>query len=171
MNQSFGRNILRAALFCGAVTFGSLTFADPTFAQDAAASAEAEVDDEGLTFFDSVSFDQSLSSELSKKPEATMVLPSGPFSPNQIPVRLEKWLAVVSKNGGSVKLKRDNGGVPTRGILSDVVELTVKTNAEAEQNALYSNAKNYDVTVFFKGNEVTSVRFVRKAEPAEAEKK
>jgi len=70
-----------------------------------------------------------------------------------------------------VKLKRDTGGVPTRGILSDVVDLAVKTNTEAEQNALYTNAKNYDVTVFFKDNEVTSVRFVRKAEPAEAAKK
>jgi len=169
MTQSFGRTILRTALICGAMTFGTSAIADLAFAQDAAATAAAE--DEGLTFFDSVSFDQSLSTELSKKPEATLVLPSGPFSPNQIPGRLEKWLAVVSKNGGSVKLKRDTGGVPTRGILSDVVDLAVKTNTEAEQNALYTDAKNYDVTVFFKDNEVTSVRFVRKAEPAEAAKK
>jgi len=129
-------------------------------AQDAAVA-----EDEGLTFFDSVAFDKDLADTLAKAPDQALIVPSGPFSPNQLPPRIEKWLSVVAKSGDSVKLKKEVPGPATRGMLSDVVELSVKSRQDAETEAMYKVAHSYNALVTFNGNDVTGIRFIKR--PAE----
>ena len=132
-----------------------------------AAAADAAVTDKEITFFDSVAFDKTLADTLAKAPDQALIVPSGPFSPNSLPPRLEKWLGVVAKSGGSVKLKKElpNEGPATRGVLSDVVELSVKSRQDAEIEAMYTAAKSYNALVTFNGNDVIAIRFIKR--PAE----
>jgi hypothetical protein len=134
----------------------------PSPAEDAAAVEE-------LTFFDSYSFDKDLSDQLKLEPVSAVVLPSGPFTPNQIPPRLEKWLSAVAKSGGKVKLKKD-AGAPTRGFLSDMVDLKIKADDASELAALYATAQKYDVIVSYSGSNVTSIHFSKRPIPAEEKK-
>ncbi len=150
------------ALFLGPAAMA----AEPEAA--APAAAESAVTAEELTFFDSLAFDKDLSSTLGKQPSGAMVVPSGPFSPNALPPRLEKWLSVVLKSGGSVKLKKVSSEPPARGILSDVIELSVKSHQDAEQNAMYAAAKAYDVLVTFNSNDVTGIQFNKRPAAAPA---
>lgn len=139
--------------------------ADTPAEGQAQSSAPAEPEEE-LAFFDSSSFDKSLTDELAKNPPHALVVPSGPFSPNQIPPRLERWISAVSKTGGSVKLQRERTGAPTRGFLSDTVELAVKAHKDSELDAMYAHVKNYDAILSFNGNDVTAVRFIKRAAAA-----
>lgn len=141
---------------------------DTAKAQNASAATPVAQDsstansDDDLTFFDSSAFDTSLADELAKHPDQAVIVPSGPFGPNQIPPRLEKWLAEVSKTGGSVKLKRETAGPPTRGILSDVVDMSVKSHEEAQLSAMYAHAHDYNVLIIYDGNDVKSVHFIKR---------
>ena len=151
-----------ALLAAGATVF----IGHVTLAADADALATAATSDDDITFFDSLAFDEDLSHTLAKQPGKTLVVPSGPFSPNQLPPRIEKWLSVVSKSGGSVKLKKVSSDPPSRGILSDMVELSVKSHQDAETSAMYAAAKSYDAIVTFNGNDVTGIQFIKRATPA-----
>jgi hypothetical protein len=149
-----GRTIAKAAFSVFLVAGLALLPAAPAAAADT---------NEELTFFDSLAFDKSLADTLAKQPDQAVIVPSGPFSPNQLPPRLEKWLSVVSKTGGSVKLKKEsNTEVATRGVLSDVVELSVKARQDAELEAIYTHAKAYNVLVTFNGNDVTAIQFIKR---------
>lgn len=152
---------LGLAVFPG---FAAMAAEPEAAAPAAAASATAEE----LTFFDSLAFDKDLADTLAKQPSGALVVPSGPFSPNALPPRLEKWLSVVSKSGGSVRLKKVSSEPPSRGILSDVVELSVKSHQDAELSAMYAAAKSYDVLVTFNGNDVTGIQFNKRPAAAPA---
>jgi len=118
---------------------------------------------EDVTFFDSVSFDRELADQLAHRPDQSIVVPSAPFSPNQIPVRLEKWMSEVSKSGGTVKLQKVAGGEASRGILADLVDLSVRAHDDSELSEMYAVAKTYDIVVSYTGNDVISVRFIKRA--------
>ena len=118
-----------------------------------------------VTFFDSISFDKELADQLQKQPSQAQVVPSAPFSPNQIPVRLEKWISVVSKAGGTVKLQKLASGPASRGILADLVDLSIKAHDESELTEMYAVAKSYNVIVSYNGSDVVAVRFVKRPDP------
>ena len=118
---------------------------------------------ENIDFFDSSSFDKELADCLAKKPSEAIVMPSGPFGPNQIPSRLEKWLSAISDGGGAVKLKKEVASAPpTRGVLADLIDLSVKKVEASERAEMYGKADGYDAILTYNGNDVTSVRFVKR---------
>ena len=43
------------------------------------------------------------------------------------------------------------------------MELSVKSHKDAELNAMYAAAKQYDVLVTFNGNDVTGIQFNKRA--------
>jgi hypothetical protein len=167
MESSMAKYMTRL-IFAGAFLAVTVFASRMVLAADAAVppAAAAAVDDDGLTFFDSVAFDEDLSHTLAKQPNTALVVPSGPFSPNQLPTRLEKWLSVIAKSGGSVKLKKVSADPPSRGFLSDMVELSVKSHQDAELSAMYAAVKSYDAIVTFNGNDVTGVQFIKRPAPA-----
>ena len=57
-----------------------------------------------ITFIDTQKFDSELSSSLSSIKKPVEVDFHNPITPNEIPPRLEKWLAMVDKSGGKVNV-------------------------------------------------------------------
>jgi hypothetical protein len=57
-----------------------------------------------ITFIDTQKFDSELSSSLSSIKKPVEVNFHNPITPNEIPPRLEKWLAMVDKSGGKVNV-------------------------------------------------------------------
>ncbi len=54
-------------------------------------------------FFDSTTFDQSLSRAMNNKQAEIEVSVLTPFSSNNIPSRVDAWLTVIKEKGGNVK--------------------------------------------------------------------
>lgn len=107
---------------------------------------------EKVTYIDTNSFDRSLNSSLSANLERVEILVDDKISPIAIPERLNKWLAAVDANGGSVQVKQvevDSAG-KTRGfpiaLIGLAIELIRLLRADTEEKR-YESAGNYDAEV------------------------
>ena len=73
--------------------------------------------------------------------------PSQPFSVNEIPDRLDKWLYVVQESGGHVtSVKQDVD--PQRGLISEGIDLVLLVVDYVVEKRTYSPAAQYDATVY-----------------------
>lgn len=115
-----------------------------------------------LSFFDSGSFDNKLSSTLRAGDPEVYITFAEPLTVNRIPPRLDKWLAAVEKYGGKVELKPEATG--SRGILGAVIDLILGIYDMAKEKILYGPAEKYNVDIFFQQGTgvVTKMVFVRK---------
>lgn len=140
-------------------------------AKDVAEQTE-ETGETTLEFFDSGSFDKKLSKALRDDLEVVSVEFPAPTSVNTIPERLDKWLAAVEKDEGKVELKPDPDHAD-RGILSEVLSLTVKVFKFGKKKRTYSPAEDYDTTVYYLpgSGTITRVDFKRKESLDTEEKK
>ena len=122
-----------------------------------------------VSFFDVSHFDKQLSGAMSHGVTAVMVTFEAPASVNGIPERLNKWLSVIEKNGGTVELQPDPDypAITQRGVFGivPVVLGALAAIYEAIENTvLYGPAKGYNATVYYiRGSGVmTQVVFSRK---------
>ena len=72
-------------------------------------STPATLPKQNITFIDTTKFDQEMSDSLSSQESNVDVVFYNPVSPNQIPPRLEKWLAEVDNMGGKVTIAQPKG--------------------------------------------------------------
>jgi hypothetical protein len=116
-----------------------------------------------LNLYDSITFDFQLSSSLAAKLPAVTVKLIAPFTVNDIPERIDKWLNAVREYGGKVELKPDPDYPASRnfGLILDLLE---KVYDVAKEMLIYSNAENYNVDVLYKpaSGEVTKFVFTLK---------
>jgi hypothetical protein len=142
--------LLLAAFFLAAFTTDSRA-ADPDTRQ-AADGAE-------LSLYDSITFDIKLSSALGKKLPAVTVRSVAPFTLNQIPERIDKWLDAVRKHGGQIELKPDPDYPASRdfGLIYDLLS---KAYDLAKEALIYRKAENYNVDVLYKPASGEVTRFV-----------
>lgn len=117
-----------------------------------------ESDQPNVEFFDSGSFDRKLSNALNADPPTVTVTFPAPITVNGIPERLDKWLAMVEKYGGTVELKPEDDG--TRGLISEIISLIVGIYEAIKEKMIYEPVGDYNATVFYKKGEGTITRVV-----------
>jgi hypothetical protein len=115
-----------------------------------------------LAFIDSSTFDSDLHDALSKEPGTVHITPAAPFSLNEIPPRMDKWLAAVKSGGGKVAARQDTA-VATRGLIGMVIDVVVALFDQVAEKRLYAPAENYDATLYYGADGmVDRVMFTRK---------
>ena len=112
-----------------------------------------------LDLYDSITFDIKLSSTLAAKPPAVTVKLIAPFTVNNIPERIDKWLDSVRQHGGKVELKADPD-YPASRDFGLILGLLNKAYDLAKERLIYSHAKNYNVDVLYKPGSGEVTRFV-----------
>jgi hypothetical protein len=117
-----------------------------------------------LTFLDSGSFDQALSTAMSRGAEVVAVEVFGQVSPNDLPDRLGRWLHAVSSRGGVVRAERDPRLPKERSFGSEaVIQLLVMTYDMVSRELMYASANGYGAVVHVapEENRVTRILFIR----------
>ncbi len=115
-----------------------------------------------VAFIDSSTFDTDLHEALAKATDSVHVTPAARFSLNEIPPRMDKWLAAVKSGGGKVAARQDTA-VATRGLIAMVIDVMVALFDKAAEKRLYAPAENYDATLYYGGDgKVDRVMFTRK---------
>ena len=118
-----------------------------------------------LDLFDSIAFDFKLSRSLSAKQPVVTVKSIAPFTVNDIPERIDKWLYAVSNNDGIVDLKPDPDYPLNRDFGSGIIfELLNKVFDLTKEMLMFRYAKNYNVDILYKpgSGEVTKFVFTLK---------
>jgi len=135
----------------------------PSDGRGAGANNNQEPASTELNLYDSITFDIKLSSSLAAKLPAVTVKLIAPFTVNNIPERIDKWLDSVRKYSGNVELKPDPDYPASRDI-GLIFDLLKKAYNLAKETLIYSHAKNYNVNVFYKpgSGEVTKFVFTLK---------
>jgi hypothetical protein len=112
-----------------------------------------------LSLYDSITFDIKLSSTLAAKLPAVTVNVIAPFTANNIPERIDKWLDSVRKYGGTIEVKPDPDYPASRdfGLIFDLLS---KAYDLAKEMLIYSNAENYNADVLYKPASGEVTRFV-----------
>lgn len=104
---------------------------------------------EKISYVDTNAFDRSLTSSLSANLDRVEIPIDDKISPIAIPERLNKWLAAVDANGGSVQVKQveaDSGGKTRRfpiALLGLAIEVVRLLRADPQETR-YQPAANYD---------------------------
>ncbi len=126
----------------------------------------------GLTFFDSDSFDSQLSTRLGGENAQVTVATMGPVTLNDMPKRLNAWLAAVSDRGGQVVVVNAGNTDPGTGqprFLGAIVATIGQAFVEGmialvRERRLYGPAKAYDATLVIApdSGQIQQVHFTRK---------
>jgi hypothetical protein len=150
-------------LWITSLVLGTLFLAGYPSEGGAGANNNQEPTSTELGMYDSITFDIKLSSTLAAKRQTVTVLVIAPFTVNNIPERIDKWLDSVRKYGGKVELRPDPD-YPASRDFGLILNLLNKAYDLAKEMLIYSNAKNYNVDVLYKpgSGEVTKFVFALK---------
>lgn len=119
------------------------------------------VPEKKIDLIDSEVFDYKLGLSLGRNLPAVEVNVISPFSTNEIPERIEKWLSAVDQHGGKVELKLDPTYGEERGVISEAIDLVVLAYDFIKKKTLYDATDNYDVVVYYRPEDgiVTKIVF------------
>jgi hypothetical protein len=112
-----------------------------------------------LNLYDSITFDIKLSNALAAKLPVVTVRSIAPFTVNNIPERIDKWLDSVRRYGGNVELKPDPD-YPVSRDFGLIFDLLTKAYDLAKEMLIYSNAENYNVDILYKAGNGEVTQFV-----------
>ena len=125
-----------------------------------------------LNFIDVAKFDRDLASAMSQKNDVTEVAFYEKVSPNSVPERLQKWLAVVEAKGGKVLVEPPPNELVSRSpfaALSLVGSLisTIKGLAHFNAEKIYETANGRDAVISLQRNNkgevvVNTIKFVKR---------
>ena len=125
-----------------------------------------------LTFFDSDSFDSQLSTRLGGENAQVTVATMGPVTLNDMPKRLNAWLAAVTDRGGQVVVVNAGNADPGSGrprFLGAIIATIGQAFVEGmismvRERRLYGPAKAYDATLVIApdSGQIQQVYFTRK---------
>lgn len=122
-----------------------------------------------LAFINSRTFDTDLSDAMRALAPEIVVTAASPFTLNNIPERLDKWLGLVKEKGGTVTaqaLPPKDQQLAARGLLGVIIDVVVALVQASAEHTLTDPAKNYDVRLYYDGvtGAVERVNFTRKTE-------
>ena len=105
-----------------------------------------------LNFIDIVNFDRQLAVSLKDIDETVNVAFYEKVSPNQIPERLQKWIASVEQSGGRVNIEQPKGEMVAKepfGILSIITSIIsgAKKLLSTNTDDIYKNIKGRDAVI------------------------
>lgn len=105
-----------------------------------------------IVFLDSIAFDSDVSDSMWEQNREIVIKPSSPFTLNEIPARMEKWLSVIKESGGSVKAKElpPKTQLAMRGIIGALIDIVVAIFGAVQEQAVYGAAKYYDATLEYR---------------------
>ena len=108
---------------------------------------------ETLTFIDTQSFDSEFVASLANNDAPVTVDFYSAVTPNQIPQRLEKWMALAEINGGKISVTQPSGEMTPKnplllmGLFTGVWDLATKLKAEKSSYDMDDAVKNRDVNI------------------------
>jgi hypothetical protein len=105
-----------------------------------------------VVFLDSIAFDSDVSASMWEQNREIVIKPTSPFTLNEIPPRLEKWLSVIKESGGQVKAKElpPKTQLAMRGIVGALIDIVVAIFGAVQEQATYGAAKYYDATLEYR---------------------
>ncbi|MBF0251678.1 MAG: hypothetical protein HQL35_13735 [Alphaproteobacteria bacterium] len=103
-----------------------------------------------VTFLDLSAFDEDLAGSLAERNRTVKVDIPAKFTLNDIPERMEKWLAAIKDSGGKVQAKTaPEPGMATRGLFGVLIDVTVSAvKAKLEADKLAS-ARDYNALITY----------------------
>lgn len=123
-----------------------------------------------FVFMDTNAFDRSLSSALGKTPPAVTITFLGQVTINEIPERLERWLAEAESHKGSIALAPDpevkEGGKSLMAI-GGGVSIAVTTYVYVKRFITYRPVQHYNVKIYHVPGEADITRIVFTRKPPE----
>lgn len=111
-----------------------------------------------IIFFDSSSFDTTLSKQLKTNPPAFTVTFTAPVTLNSIPKRLDKWLAKVEEYGGKVKLQADS--TAKKGLADMVLGFAVGAYQFVKEAWIYGPVAHYNATLYYRSESGALIKVV-----------
>ena len=127
-----------------------------------------------LSFIDVAKFDRDLASAMTQKNEVTEVAFYEKVSPNSVPERLQKWLAVVEAKGGKVLVEPPPNELISRSpyaalSLIGALITSIKGFAQFNSEKIYDSAKGRNAVISLERNVdgqvlVTSIKFIKRTQ-------
>jgi hypothetical protein len=108
---------------------------------------------QSVTFIDTSKFDTELASSLSGIKQPIDVDFYSPVNPNQIPPRLEKWIALAEKNGGKIIISQPVGEPTPKdpfillGLFTGMWQAIKIFRGEAASYSMDESVKNRNVNI------------------------
>jgi len=106
-----------------------------------------------LEYFNSATFDESLSNAMKQENGKIEVSVSTPFSPNNVPKRLDTWFTVIKEKGGKTEVKPIDG---ERMVTKEIVNLILflySVYQSVKTQLRYLPAENYNATLLYQRDE------------------
>jgi hypothetical protein len=100
-----------------------------------------------LVFIDSKVFDAQLAKELERNKRVELQI-EGRLSINQIPARLDKWLAKVAESG-ALELRQQDAAVRNKSLFA-LVSMVFPALQGMQEERLLSNANRYNAIVYYR---------------------
>lgn len=105
-----------------------------------------------LVFVDLQSFDRQLASTLSSDRPTVAVDFYDKVSPNELPVRLQRWLTEVETQGGKIRVEPPPNDLGTRSPLAALSLVSGLLNSmklidKVQTDRMYQSVKNHDVVI------------------------
>jgi len=118
-----------------------------------------------IEFLDISTFDADLSSSMKAALSTITVITLSPVTVNEIPERLEKWLAAVKEKGGSIDMEPKTRSITT--VISVLFSLLDKYGSlftGGQTTNFYDYAANYNVILSYQPSDgkVNAIKFIRK---------
>ncbi len=119
-----------------------------------------------IKFVDTSDFDDQLGDRLVEKYAMVVVRPVAPFTVNQIPERLDKWLYAVKQRGGKVELEElpPETLLAKRSVFSFLVDFLIRAFDLIRERVKYDGTQDYDVKISYRTDtgRVERLTFIRR---------
>lgn len=106
-----------------------------------------------LTFIDTQSFDESMAASLTSNKSPVTIDFYSPVTPNAIPPRIDKWMAMAQKSGGKISVTQPDGEPTPKnpmlllGLFTGLWEVISKLSKEKDSYSMEDSVKNRDVNI------------------------
>ena len=106
-----------------------------------------------LTFVDSQSFDESMAASLTSNKTPVTIDFYSPITPNAIPPRIDKWMAMAQKSGGKISVTQPEGEPTPKnpmlllGLFTGLWEVIGKLTKEKSAYSMEDSVKNRNVNI------------------------
>ena len=108
---------------------------------------------DNLTFVDSQSFDESMTASLTSNKTPVTIDFYSPITPNAIPPRIDKWMAMAQKSGGKISVNQPEGEPTPKnpmlllGLFTGLWEVISKLTKEKSSYSMEDSVKNRNVNI------------------------
>jgi len=108
---------------------------------------------DNLTFVDSQSFDESMAASLTSNKTPVTIDFYSPITPNAIPPRIDKWMAMAQKSGGKISVTQPEGEPTPKnpmlllGLFTGLWEVISKLTKEKSSYSMEDSVKNRNVNI------------------------